>query len=95
VTLSAHDLRRCHEQRYQPATRAVLVEAFGEPSSFRLVKRDPGAPGPGEVRLRIHASSISLVDVLVTEGGYQIKPDLPFVPGSDVGLPAMIGPVHK
>jgi len=68
----------------QPAPRAVLVEEFGAPSSFRLVTRDPGAPGPGEVRLRIHAAGISFVDVLVAEGGYQIKPDLPFVPGSDV-----------
>jgi len=68
----------------QPAPRAVLVEVFGDPSSFRLVERDPGAPGPGEVRLRIHAAGISFVDVLIAEGGYQIKPDLPFVPGSDV-----------
>jgi NADPH2:quinone reductase len=57
---------------------------FGDPSSFRLVERDLGAPGPGEVRLRIHAAGISFVDVLIAEGGYQIKPDLPFVPGSDV-----------
>lgn len=68
----------------QPGPRAVLVEEFGAPSSFRLVTRDPGAPGPGEVRLRIHAAGISFVDVLIAEGGYQIKPDLPFVPGSDV-----------
>jgi len=66
------------------APRAVLVEDFGPPSSFRLVTRDPGSPGPGEVRLRVHAAGISFVDVLITEGGYQIKPELPFVPGSDV-----------
>ena len=68
----------------QPAPRAVLVEEFGAPSSFRLVERDPGTPGPGEVRMRIHAAGISYVDVLIAEGAYQVKPDLPFVPGSDV-----------
>jgi len=68
----------------QLTPRAVLVEQFGPPTSFRLVARDPGAPGPGKVRLRIHAAGISFVDVLIAEGGYQIKPDLPFVPGSDV-----------
>jgi len=63
--------------------RAVLAEAFGEPASFQLLPHDPGAPGPGQVRVNIRASGVSYVDVLTTEGSYQIKPNLPFVPGSE------------
>jgi NADPH2:quinone reductase len=63
--------------------RSVVVEAFGEPQTFSLKPRDPGAPGPGKVRLRVHAAGVSYVDVLVAEGLYQLKPPLPFVPGSE------------
>jgi len=80
-------------------SRAVLVEGFGAPSSFRLVDRDPGLPGPGEVRLRVKAAGISFVDVLTAEGGYQIKPPLPFVPGSEhAGVIEAVGagvPEHR
>jgi NADPH2:quinone reductase len=63
--------------------RAVLVEAFGAPASFALVPRDPGAPGPGKVRIAVRAAGVSFVDVLVAAGEYQLKPPLPFVPGSE------------
>jgi NADPH2:quinone reductase len=63
--------------------RSVVVEAFGEPQTFSLKPRDPGSPGPGKVRLRVHAAGVSYVDVLVAEGLYQLKPPLPFVPGSE------------
>ena len=63
--------------------RAVFVEAFGDPESYSLRPHDPGAPGPGKVRMRIHAAGVSFVDVLVAQGLYQLKPPLPFVPGSE------------
>lgn len=63
--------------------RAVVVEAFGDPDTYTLKDNDPGAPGPGKVRMRIHAAGVSFVDVLVAQGLYQLKPPLPFVPGSE------------
>lgn len=60
-----------------------MVRAFGAPESFSLEPHDPGSPGPGKVRIAIRAAGISFVDVLVAEGNYQLKPDLPFVPGSE------------
>ncbi|MBV9842343.1 MAG: NADPH:quinone oxidoreductase family protein [Sphingomonadaceae bacterium] len=64
--------------------RAVVVRAFGSPEGFTIEERDPGAPGRDEVRVRIHAAGVSFVDVLIAEGRYQLKPPLPFVPGSEV-----------
>lgn len=64
-------------------SRAVVVDQFGDPSTYSLRENDPGAPGPGKVRLRIHAAGVSFVDVLVAQGLYQLKPPLPFVPGSE------------
>jgi NADPH2:quinone reductase len=41
-------------------------------------------PGSG-VLVDVHASGVSFPEVLQTRGEYQIKPPLPFVPGSEVG----------
>lgn len=40
-------------------------------------------PGPGQVRVRIQAASLNFPDSLIVQGKYQIKPELPFVPGSE------------
>jgi NADPH2:quinone reductase len=37
--------------------------------------------GPGEVRVRVRAAAVNFPDLLMTRGGYQLRPDLPFVPG--------------
>jgi NADPH:quinone reductase len=63
--------------------RAVIGEAFGPPEAYRLVEHDPGPPGPGQVRVAIKAAGISFVDVLTARGEYQVKPPLPFIPGSE------------
>jgi NADPH:quinone reductase len=44
----------------------------------------PLTPGRGVV-IDVHAAGVSFPEVLQTRGEYQIKPDLPFVPGSEVG----------
>jgi NADPH2:quinone reductase len=40
-------------------------------------------PGPDEVRVAIRAASINFPDLLTVQGKYQIRPELPFVPGSE------------
>jgi NADPH2:quinone reductase len=44
----------------------------------------PLTPGSGVV-IDVHAAGVSFPEVLQTRGEYQVKPDLPFVPGSEVG----------
>ncbi|MDR3389633.1 MAG: NADPH:quinone oxidoreductase family protein [Rudaea sp.] len=64
-------------------SRAVVIHAFGHPSTFALEPRPIEMPGAGRIAVRIHAAGISFVDVLVAAGEYQLKPPLPFVPGSE------------
>lgn len=40
-------------------------------------------PGPGQVLVRIQAASLNFPDLLIVQNKYQIKPPLPFVPGSE------------
>ncbi len=40
-------------------------------------------PGKGEVLLKIQAASLNFPDLLIVQNKYQMKPELPFVPGSE------------
>lgn len=41
------------------------------------------APKPGEVLIAIKAASLNFPDLLIVQNKYQVKPPLPFVPGSE------------
>ena len=59
-----------------------------------LVWQEMPTPEPkaGEVRIAIHAASLNFPDLLTVQGKYQIKPPLPFVPGSEfAGLVDALG----
>jgi NADPH:quinone reductase len=71
--------------------RAIqIVELSGPDGALRAVdlpEPEPShvlAPGSGVV-VEVHAAGVSFPEVLQTRGEYQVKPDLPFVPGSEVG----------
>ena len=63
--------------------RAVLCEKLGGPEELVLRDIDNPTPGNGEVKVALHARGVSYVDVLQIAGQYQIKRDLPFIPGSE------------
>lgn len=65
-----------------PTARALECPAFGL-DHLRLVTREVGDPGPGEVRLRLAAASLNRRDLLLVEGAYNPKQVLPVVPCSD------------
>jgi NADPH2:quinone reductase len=73
--------------------RAVVCEELGPPSSLVIGERpDPPPPGPGFVTIAVEAAGVNYVDALFVQGQYQIKPRLPFVPGSEVaGTIAAVG----
>lgn len=65
-------------------TRALLCPALADDfSTLRIVERELPAPGAGEVRVRMRAASLNFPDVLMTQGKYQLKPELPFTPGME------------
>jgi len=62
--------------------RVVVCTALGGAEVLDFQRRpDPGPPGPGQVLVRTRAWGVNYVDVLMCRGGYQLKPDPPFVPG--------------
>ena len=67
-----------------------IVDLSGPDSALKLVELpDPEpshmmTPGSGVV-VDVHAAGVSFPEVLQTRGQYQFKPELPFVPGSEVG----------
>ena len=61
--------------------RAVMCEALGPPDGLRL-RRLPRVPlGSGTVRVALKAAGVNFPDVLMIQGLYQHRPELPFVPG--------------
>lgn len=63
--------------------RAVVARAFGAPESFAIEDRPTPEPGPGQVLVAVRAVGVSFVDVLIAAGRYQLKPPLPFTPGTE------------
>ncbi len=51
---------------------------------MRFEDVDASAPAEGMVRIAVRASAINYFDALMVAGQYQVKPDLPFVPGNEV-----------
>lgn len=50
------------------------------------------APKAGEVLIAIRAASLNFPDLLIVQNKYQVKPELPFVPGSEyAGVVAALG----
>jgi len=64
--------------------KAILCKAYGPPDS--LVVEDVPSPvaGPGEVVVSVRTASVNFPDVLIIQNKYQMKPPLPFSPGSEL-----------
>lgn len=62
---------------------AVVCRAFGPPDGLRLEQRSLPTPADGEVRVAIRAAGLNFPDLLMVAGRYQLKPELPFVPGME------------
>ena len=72
--------------------RKIVCHQFGPPASLLLDDVEAPVPGPGDVVLDVHAAGVNYVDALLVSGRYQLKPPLPFTPGSDVaGSVAAVG----
>jgi len=73
--------------------RALLVEALGPPEAHRIAELPDPQPGDGEVVVDVKAAGVNFPDLLVMRGHYQVRPDLPFVPGAEgSGVVAAVGP---
>ena len=64
--------------------RAVQIVSLDGPSAVEVVDVPQPEPGSDQVLIRVRAAGVSFPELLQTRGLYQLKPDLPFVPGSEV-----------
>ncbi|KHL19324.1 NADPH2:quinone reductase [Mumia flava] len=64
--------------------RAVQITTLDGPSAVEVVDIDAPAPGPDQIVIDVRAAGVSFPEVLQTRGLYQVKPELPFVPGSEI-----------
>jgi NADPH2:quinone reductase len=63
--------------------RAVQVTTLDGPKSVQVTD----VPEPsvnGQVLVEVHVAGVNFPDVLMTRGEYQMKPEVPFIPGSEV-----------
>jgi NADPH2:quinone reductase len=73
--------------------RAIIVNEFGPPDAMKIEDWPTPEPGPGQVRIDVHAIGVNYPDLLVIGGKYQILPERPFVPGKDAaGVVSAVGP---
>jgi len=72
--------------------RFVQCNAFGPPEDLSVEERDEPDMLPGCVRVAAKACGVYFVDALMVQGLYQIRPNPPFVPGTEVaGVVSEVG----
>jgi NADPH2:quinone reductase len=63
---------------------AVQVSQLSGPSALELRHVPDPTPHEGEVIVEVHRAGVNFPDLLMSYGQYQLKPALPFIPGSEV-----------
>jgi NADPH2:quinone reductase len=63
--------------------RAILCKAFKGIEALSFTEVAEPRPAENEVLVDVHAASVSYMDYLISCGGYQMRPALPYVPGTD------------
>ncbi len=74
-------------------SRIVRFHAHGGPEQLRIENLDVGAPGPGEVRLRVEAIGLNRSEAMFRAGSYLQAPGFPSLIGYEgVGIVEALGP---
>lgn len=72
--------------------KAILCKSWGLPDTLVVEELPDVVPGPGQVAIDVHAAGVNFPDVLIIQGKYQFKPELPFTPGSELaGVVSSVG----
>jgi NADPH2:quinone reductase len=65
--------------------RGWLVKQLGDPEQALHLEELPEPDlSPGKVLIQVEAVALNFFDILLCQGKYQEKPDLPFTPGAEV-----------
>src|ERR1700712_819039 len=72
--------------------QAWMCETLDGPAALRWRERPTPQPAADEVLVAIHAASLNFPDLLIVQGKYQMRPELPFAPGAEFsGLIEAVG----
>jgi NADPH2:quinone reductase len=72
--------------------RAIQCTDYAPPEQLEFNEIDDPIPGPGQVLVDVKAAGLGFVDALYVQGLYQVKPPLPFIPGSEIaGVVGAVG----
>lgn len=72
--------------------RAILCSEFNGAEALTIGQAPEPIPAPDEVLIEVRTAAVSFMDKLMAEGSYQMRPDLPYVPGTDAaGIVRAIG----
>lgn len=72
--------------------RALVFDDYAPPQDGKIKEVENPKPGPNEVVIDVGAAGVGFVDGLIVQGLYQVKPSLPFTPGSEIaGTIAEVG----
>ncbi len=63
--------------------KAILCRTFDGPQSLTVEDFEPPVPGDDEVLIAVHRASINYIDLLISRGLYQIRPEPPYVVGAE------------
>ena len=64
--------------------KAVLCKQYGLPETLVVEELPALAPAAGQVIVSMKAAGVNFPDALIIQGKYQMKPPLPFSPGTEL-----------
>lgn len=77
---------------YSPAMRAVVCRVLGPLAEIAVEEWPDPEPAAGHVVVDVKAAGVNYVDGLMCQGRYQMRPDVPYVPGGEVsGVVSAVG----
>jgi NADPH2:quinone reductase len=71
--------------------RALVFTSYDGPAGLRFADL-PEPDVTGKVLIELRAAGLGFADLLVSRGGYQVRPPLPFVPGMEVAGTVLSAP---
>ncbi|MGH9446292.1 MAG: NADP-dependent oxidoreductase [Terriglobia bacterium] len=69
-----------------PTMNAIRIHEYGGPEVLKYEDAPLPTPAPGDVVIRVHATSVNPVDIAIRQGYFKerMKYTMPFIPGWDV-----------
>ena len=72
--------------------KAWVVHEFGPPERMRFEELPTPQPSPASLQIQVEAAGLNFFDALLVAGTYQVKPALPFIPGSEIAGTVLAAP---